>query len=261
MGVLDIAEYVEAFIREKGAEIAFPVNISFNQDAAHDTAAPADTREIRKEDVVKIDIGVMVDGYIADSAFTFSFDPEHTSLIKASAEALKAALDIVRPGITPAEIGKTISDTIRSLGFSPVENLTGHGLGKHKFHTDPTIPNVPGGSGKPIPEGSAIAIEPFATTGTGKVRNSSSVQIFSLFNPKPARTPEERRIMNYALAVKRPFSLRELKPRPGTKVALMSLVSKRMLVDYPVLTEVSGGLVSQSEHTVIVMDEPIITTL
>ncbi len=259
--VLYLAEFIESRIKDLGGDPAFPVNISFDADAAHDTPSPSDTREIGKDSIVKIDIGVMVDGFIADSAFSLSFNHDHKSLINASKEALKSAIDTIRPGITPDRIGEAISDTILSFGFRPVENLTGHGLKRYQFHAEPTIPNVKAGLSDPIAEGTVIAIEPFATNGEGRVRNSTRTQIFQYLGNVPARTQEERRILEYAKNRIVPFSLRELNPTPLTKVSLISLVQKRGLIDYPVLTEVSGGLVSQTEHTVIVLDEPVVTTL
>jgi methionyl aminopeptidase len=67
---LDLVESIEVAVKEEGAELAFPLNLSLNEDAAHDTASPEDARVFAKGDVAKLDLGVQIEGYIADTATT-----------------------------------------------------------------------------------------------------------------------------------------------------------------------------------------------
>ena len=137
--ILKVADFVERRIVEKGGGIAFPCNISCNEEAAHSTPQRDDDR-VFENDMVKLDIGVHVDGYIADSAVTIdlSGNPE---LVRASREALKAAIEVVEAGVNTSEIGNAIETTINSEGFRPIYNLTGHGLMRYIPHAPPSIPN------------------------------------------------------------------------------------------------------------------------
>ncbi len=254
----DIAEFVESRIRELGGEPAFPVNISLDADAAHDTPSPSDSRIIG-DSLVKIDIGVHVDGYIADSAFSMSFSDEslHKDLIRASETALKEAVKEARPGTTVGFIGEVIEETIRGFGFLPVANLTGHGLKRYEFHAEPQIFNIRNNSDRELEYGEVIAIEPFATNGSGFVRETGRAEIYSLASPRPVRDREERRIVEYAISRKGlPFSRREVWKSALTGLAISRLASKGILYSYPVLRDSANGLVSQAEHTVIVLDRP-----
>ena len=106
--LLELADNIENFIKTSGGEIAFPVNLSLNEIAAHHVPAWNETLTLGGKDILKVDIGVHINGYIADTAFTVSFNPEYHNLIKASQEALDNAIKIIKPGVTLAEIGKTI---------------------------------------------------------------------------------------------------------------------------------------------------------
>ena len=172
--LLEMVEDTETMVIDEGAHLAFPLNVSLNEDAAHDTAMPGDERIFSRGDLVKVDLGVQVDGYIADTALTVDLG-DHANLVKASREALEAAIAIVRPGITAGEIGAVIQDTIEEHNYRPVANLTGHGLDYYDLHTKPTIPNIAMSGGAVIEEGMAFAIEPFVTTGSVRVTEGARV--------------------------------------------------------------------------------------
>ncbi len=256
MGVkmLDIAEFVEGRIRELGASPAFPCNISINRDAAHCTPSKNDKRIFKEGDLIKIDIGAHIDGYIADMAFTVDLG-DHQDLVRAAEEALKNAIEIIEAGVNTAEIGAIIEKTIKDFGFNPIYNLTGHGLKRYVAHAEPTIFNYSIKKGVELKEGMVIAIEPFVTNGVGKVVERSEVEIFSLINLKNVRMKIARDFIKEIFEKYRtlPFAKRWLKnPR---EIILAKLVKENVLRSYPVLTEVSGGLVSQAEHTVIVKED------
>jgi methionyl aminopeptidase len=134
--VLEVAEFVENSIREKGAEPAFPCNISRNEEAAHATPS-IDDETVFGADIVKLDIGTHINGYIGDSAVTVDLSGNNEGLVKASEAALNEAIKIIRDGVSTIEIGEVIENTIRERGYKPIVNLTGHGLMRYNSHAPP----------------------------------------------------------------------------------------------------------------------------
>lgn len=270
MPLIEIAEKVEAMIRERSGQPAFPVNLSLNEIAAHYTPAKNDEMKIKDGDVIKVDIGVHVDGFVGDTAYTVSFNEKYEPLVKASETALDEAIKLCRPGTLLSDVSSKIEETIKSFGFNPVSNLTGHGLEQYNLHADPQVPNVKFHSNHKLSENQVIAIEPFATNGVGMIKDSEPTLIFMLLNPKPVRNMDARLIMKFAGQFGHevegsmhalPFAERWIDLSLfKTRIALRELREKGVLYEYPVLKEVSKGIVTQFEHTVIVKDEPIVTT-
>ncbi len=262
--LLDAAEKIEARIRELGAHPAFPVNISLNETAAHDTPQKNDTR-IFSNQLVKVDIGVHVNGAMGDTACTVDLSGKYTSLVLAAEEALAAALSVVKTGVTIGEVGLAIETAIKKRGFMPVVNLSGHGLARYTVHTDPSIPNYNTGDKTPLKKGQIIAIEPFATTGVGRIKESGSALIFSPIAKRPLRDPFARTLLSQIEAYGGiPFATRwlisDLAHAAKVQFALRLMEQQQCLEPHPPLVEVSGGMVSQAEHTLIVDDVPIILT-
>ena len=256
---LELVESIEEEVREEGAELAFPLNLSLNEDAAHDTASPGDERIFVKGDVAKLDLGVQIDGYIADTATTIDLG-NNSLLLDASEQALESAIKAVRPGATAGELGAAIQKEIEIRGYRPISNLTGHGLDRYILHRSPTIPNIGINGGVTLEEGMVFAIEPFASTGSGHVGEKTRKEIYSQLSQKPVRTPAARTIMNtikdrHGL----PFARRWLSGKK-LDIALPGLVRSQVLHAYPVLSDIQGSLVSQHEHTVIVTDEACVVT-
>lgn len=254
-----VGESVENMISDAGLSVAFPVNISLNEAAAHDTPSPGDERVFVSGDLVKLDLGVHLDGYIADTAMTVDLG-DHGLLVEASVAARDAAIRLVRPGITIGELGTAVAQEIGSRGFRPVANLTGHGLDQYQLHKGPNVPNVGGTGGAVLAEGMVIAIEPFATTGTGFVSDQKRIEIFNQRVWRPVRMPAARKILS-EIEERRglPFAKRHLKtPKPD--LALTRLVREGVLHAYPVLADIPGSFVSQSEHTMIVTSDGCVVT-
>ncbi len=262
--LLDIANKIENKIIELGGELAFPVNLSLNECAAHYTPIPND-EIILKDQMIKVDIGVHVNGAIGDTAYTIDLSNKNQKLVEASEKALANAIKIIKPGITLGEIGKTIQETIESYGFKPIKNLSGHGLELYGIHTPPSIPNYNTEDKTKLEKGQIIAIEPFATNGAGKIKEKGNAMIFSEINKKPIRDISARNILKEINKLNElPFSTRHLtKTNPLNKVlfALKRLTINQNIREYPPLVEINSGLVSQAEHTVLVDDEPKILTL
>lgn len=256
---LEFVDSVENRIREEGAGLAFPLNVSLNEDAAHDTASAGDERVFSRGDVVKLDLGVQIEGYVADTAVTVDLG-NNDLLLDASREALEAAIKLVKPGVTTGELGAAIEHEITSRGYRPIANLTGHGLDQYVAHTDPSIPNIAVSGGMALREGMAIAIEPFATTGSGHVGEKTRVEIYSQISERPVRTPSARAVLEQIRDLQGlPFSKRWLTDRRAD-LALISLARSGIVHGYPVLSDIPGSLVSQHEHTVILTEDGCIVT-
>lgn len=252
---VDVLDGIEDFIREQGAEIAFPAQVSVNAVAAHDCCGPDDPRTFEEGDVAKVDLGVHVEGCIADTAKTADLG-NHAALLEASRSALEAAIALVRPGVRTGEIGATIDRTMRELGFKPVANLTGHGIAPYTIHCSPAIPNVPDGRGLPLKEGMMICIEPFATTGRGNVVEGETAEVFGARRKLKAPRHVDSAIVDQIVARRGlPFCRRELAREHGVEAAnraLRELIKAGMVFDYPPLVEQPGTLVAQFEHTMYV---------
>ena len=249
--LLDVADAIEADIAAKGGKPAFPVNISLDSEAAHDTPEPEDAR-VFADNIVKLDIGVHVDGYIADTAVTVDLSG-NPDLVKASERALEEAIKVVRAGVTTAEIGAAIEAAIDGFGFKPIYNLTGHGLERFVQHAPPSIPNRKMGQGITLQAGQVIAIEPFATDGVGLVQEGHYAEIFGLTAVRPVRMPLEREMLKAIQAYHGlPFARRWLAGLKRSERTLDSLLRAGIVHAYPVLIEETGGMVSQAEHTLIV---------
>ena len=177
-------------------------------------------RTVREGDLLKVDIGVHVDGYIADSAKTVSLNSGKEDLIKASETALEEALKMMRPGVKVYEVSEVIEDTIRSMGFNPIINLTGHGLDKYELHARFEFPNVKNAIDYELKEGDVFAIEPFSTDGSGKVTETNKILIYRYLSDRPVRFPESRKILEltrekyHGLPFAKRWLLKEIKISP-----------------------------------------------
>jgi methionyl aminopeptidase len=251
---LELAEWVEGRIRELGGKPAFPMNISVDEEAAHATPG-VDDDETFGEEMINVDIGVHVDGWIADTAITVDLSGQD-ELLEASAEALDAAIEMIEPGIDTGVLGDVIGRTIEGYGFNPIVNLTGHGLGHWEQHTTPNIPNRKVSQGVELAVGDVVAIEPFATDGGGKVTEGSDEEIFALESEGSIRDRNARQVLERVTEEYRtlPFATRWL-DADRAEMALRRLKRQDIVHGYPVLKEEEGCYVSQKEHTVIVTED------
>jgi methionyl aminopeptidase len=253
--LLSVAEEVEAYMLKKGARPAFPTNLSINDQAAHYTPRSDDKLTFKKGDLVKVDVGAHVDGYIGDTAQTVEVRTKNwTNLINASAKALAMAVETVSEGVTVGSISGTIERAIKSEGFLPVTNLTGHGMGCYNLHAGLTIANYDDGNPTKIKKDMMIAIEPFATNGGGEVRNSKPGNIYRILRDREIKDDGAMKLIGL---IKENFHGLPFCERwctaldPKAPLHLKTLVRHGILYAYPVLTEIKGGMVSQTEHTVV----------
>jgi methionyl aminopeptidase len=256
----EIAEQIEAKIKDLGGEPAFPVNLSIDDIAAHYTPTLSD--EKIAEGLLKVDIGVHINGFIADTAFTLDLTKkqEHKPLIQAAEAALEAAEKITTAKTSFGTIGSSIHKEITDLGFSPIRNLSGHSLGQFQVHAGETIPNYDNNNENPIGEG-AFAIEPFATSGEGLIYEGADSNIYHLIKEGNVRDSNAREILAWIQENKEtlPFSERELERefKRSVKISLKRLIEAGLIESYPQLIEKSHAPVAQAENTIIISKDKV----
>ena len=149
------------------------VLISVNDEIVHGIPG---RRKLRRGDVVKLDVTAEKDGYIADAARTVVLDgagEQSRQLASCAEAAFAAALDVARAGNRVNLIGRAVEDTVRRSGFSIVQSLEGHGVGR-TIHEAPNVPNYFNRRQKDVlTEGLVITIEPLITAGKGTVYQDS----------------------------------------------------------------------------------------
>lgn len=264
MSILEFCEELEDRIRKLGGAPAFPVNVCINEIAAHDTAAPNDRRRIKPGDLVKVDVGVHVNGYIADAAISIEVEAnKYERLRKACAKALEMAIKRTAPGVRVFEIGKTIEKCAKEDGFTPVVNLGGHSIERFNLHAGKSIPNYDNGSLEQIKEGEVIAIEPFLTIGEGRVIETKESEIFKFLSKRPVRNERAREVLNFIEQNygNLPFAKRWLfKEFGNVDFILRQLVDSLAIRKYNVLKEDGRKVIVQFEHTILVFETPIVIT-
>jgi len=266
MKMVELAEKIESKIQELGGEVAFPVNLSIDDIAAHYTPSLRD--ETLATGLLNIDIGVHVEGCICDIAFSVDLTPEkkYFKLIEASENALKQALEIVKKNKDKTklgEIGAVINKEITKQGFSPIVNLSGHSLDEFNIHAGLTIPNYDNSSTKELGEG-AFAIEPFATlnSASGAIYEGQGGTIYHLANPnQQVRDNFAREVLEFIFKHKKtlPFSQRELEKKFGIRaiVAISNLKRAGIIEEFNQLIEKSHSPVSQAETSLIIHDDKV----
>ncbi len=258
-----LADAAEKVILDVGPKFrpAFPLNISVNEVAAHDTARINDSRVIPKKALVKIDLGVSYEGYLSDCARTVMIGLNRSSMIKAAEDALTRAIDLAKPGIKIKEIGALIESVIQDHGYEPIRNLSGHLIRRYSLHAGMSIPNTARHlsfreGNKKLEEGMIIAIEPFVTESKTDtyVVDGGKPQIFRI---PDGRTPQTSLGKKWFQAFRTiPFSARMaarmLSSKKNAYKKIINTVRTDKLQDYPPLVEVNGSLVAQAEDTIYI---------
>jgi methionyl aminopeptidase len=287
MKILDLVEFVEEEIKKRGGFPAFPCNVSINEVTAHYTSPPGDQTIIKFGDLVKIDLGAHIDGYIADSAVSVlveqvdsiesSAGPSSSTdeagkkkgkekeekeefqlkMIETAQNALYNAISTIRDGVEVGKIGKVVEETVTSEGLNPVSNLTGHSMDRWILHSGVSIPNIKEENRHKIEEGDVLAIEPFVTNGVGRVVDVNQTHIFRFLRHRPMRVVQARKLLEHIEKDYHnlPFAQRWLLDSfkaPQLNMAMNQLISSRAVYPYHVLKEKSNARVAQAEHTVIV---------
>lgn len=262
MPIIDVCEKAESLIYAKGGKPAFPCNVSINEIAAHYTSPPGDINRIPEGSTVKVDLGVHVDGYVTDTAFTAAFSAEGKSMAATAELALKTAVDNIRGDMTLGKIGGLIETTIKNRGYKPISNLTGHSVGRYLIHAGTSIPNVSQISLNKVRSGEVYAIEPFVTSpeAIARVEDSSQITIFRLLKAKSTKNQAAKKLLKHIETNFHtlPFAERWLTgvvPAEQHKIAFNELLATKSIMGYPVFVEASKKPVAQAEHTLLIKDE------
>lgn len=264
------------------AGLSFPCGLSYNHIAAHYTPVEGDFRVLRPNDVIKIDFGTHVDGYLIDSSSTVvvpSGNPADEDmfapLLQASKEATEAAIKASGPDAILSDLSKLIDETICSYEIEldgmvrkivPVRNLCGHSVGPYRVHTGKTIPNsaysrkIPGVEGRML-EGEIFAVETFSTTGRGQVTADGIKSHWMLSdlgnttNPSSVHDKAASSLLSY---IQNTSSSLAFTQRWFTRDGLnwdkgfRELKRLNFVNPYPPLVDIPGSYVAQFEHTIAI---------
>jgi methionyl aminopeptidase len=178
----DLDAVAEELTWKKGARPAFKgytvagrtfpasICISINDEVVH--GIPSERRVLKTGDIVGLDFGVACEGYYGDAAMTVPVglvSAEATHLMDATARALSAGIDAIRPGQHVSDISAAIQDVAEGAGYSVVREFVGHGIGE-RLHEDPQVPNYrTGARGVRLQEGLVLAIEPMINAGRPEI--------------------------------------------------------------------------------------------
>ena len=147
------------------------ITVSINQELVH--GIPTKKRKLKVGDIVSIDCGTVLDGFVADSAFTAGvgeITPEAQTLLEVTKGALNAAIEKMRVGNRTGDVSSAIQQSVEGRGFFVTREYTGHGVGR-QMHEGPQVPNYGrAGTGMPLKAGMTIAIEPMVLGGTAETR-------------------------------------------------------------------------------------------
>jgi len=264
--IIKICSTAEKKIREYGGIPAFPFNVSINHIAAHSTSPKGDKSEIPEFGLVKLDCGVHVDGYIADTALTVDIDGTLEGFVSATEDALSEAIASITPGIALGNIGATIESVIKEYGLRPISNLSGHNLKRYNLHAGKQVPNVKK-RGTPIVEiGEYYAIEPFATSGIGTVIDSDFVYIFANTGLEKTLEGTTEKLRKYLRDQYGPLPFTSRWIGTASKdidivSEIRELIKEKVIRGFPMQIEKKARPVSQAEHTVFISEEgPVILT-
>ena len=253
---LDLVEEIEKKIFDLGGKPSWPVNISINEIAAHNAPDARDETMFKTDDLVKVDFGVHVNGWISDNAYTVCIGKKTHPLIEASEKALEAALKAVKAGVRVSDISEIIDSIVTTAGFTTIKNLSGHGIGQYTIHDEPSIPNSKNKSQDVLEAGKIIAIEVFVTDGSGWVKESRPITIYQFHADKPIRMFEARKILDMSQHEFEhlPFGTRWIKGVSPLKMdmALRQLLEAEALEAYAPLKEESNAMVAVTEKTMMV---------
>jgi methionyl aminopeptidase len=256
--LVDVANEIEAYIIRRGARPAFPVNIGVNDIAAHFSPSTDDKTVFQRGDLVKVDVGAHVDGYVGDTAATIEISTKNwRPLIDSSAKALRIAIEMIGENVSVCQIGGAIERAIKIDGYKPVVNLTGHGMKRYDLHAGLTLPNIDDGNTAKVKTDMVIAIEPFATNGGGQVYNDHPGNIYRVLR---VRSLQDKRAGKLLEEINTNFGGLPFCERwctlmmPDAPTLLKTLIRHGAIACYPVLREVKSGMVSQSEHTTLILN-------
>ncbi|TKA57003.1 Methionine aminopeptidase 2-1 [Cryomyces minteri] len=275
----EIAEGIEDSVRyltghqglEEGDNIrggvGFPTGLSLNHCAAHYTPNAGNKMVLQKEDVMKVDFGVHLNGRIVDSAFTLAFDPVYDNLLAAVKDATNTGIREAGIDVRMSDIGAAIQETMESYEVEiggqtypvkPIRNLNGHNIGQWQIHGGKSVPIVKGGDQTKMEEGETFAIETFGSTGKGYVRDDMETSHYAKRDDAPKVALRVSSAKSLLSSITKnfgtlPFCRRYLDRLGHDKylLGLNNLVSSGIVEAYPPLCDIKGSYTAQYEHTIL----------
>ncbi|KAL1872629.1 hypothetical protein VTK73DRAFT_1433 [Phialemonium thermophilum] len=270
-----IEDSVRALVGHQGLEegdamvagMGFPTGLSLNNCAAHFTPNAGNKMVLQQDDVMKVDIGVHVNGRIVDSAFTLAFNPQYDNLLAAVKDATNAGIKEAGIDVRLGEVGAAIQEVMESYEVEiggqtypvkSIRNLNGHTIDHYSIHGSKSVPIVKSNDTTKMEEGDVFAIETFGSTGNGYVRDEGEVSHYALrgdASKVDLRLSSAKSILN---VIKKnfgtlPFCRRYLDRLGQEKylLGLNNLVANGIVESYPPLVDKKGSYTAQFEHTIL----------
>ncbi|KAJ5678790.1 methionine aminopeptidase 2-like protein [Penicillium macrosclerotiorum] len=277
---LDIDDGVRSLLDNAGLEpgacllsgMGFPTGLALNNCVAHWTPNPGQKDVILKQsDVLKVDFGVHINGWIVDSAFTISFDPMHDNLLAAVKDATNTGIKNSGIDVRISDVSAAIQEAMESyeveingktIPVKPVRDLSGHNINHYRIHGGKSIPFIKNSDQTKMEEGEIFAIETFGSTGRGVTREGPGVYGYGKDPHAPkkinaplasARSLYQKINENFGTLV---FSRRYLE-RLGVERYLAGmnyLVSQGIVDMHAPLMDVEGSYSAQFEHTILLRE-------
>ncbi|KAL2126607.1 hypothetical protein VTI74DRAFT_560 [Chaetomium olivicolor] len=271
-----IEDSVRALVGHQGLEegdaliagMGFPTGLSINHCAAHYTPNAGNKMVLQEDDVMKIDIGVHVNGNIVDSAFTMAFNPRYDPLLEAVKAATNAGIKEAGIDARLGEIGGVIQEVMESyevelngttFPIKSIRNLNGHTILPYNIHGTKSVPIVKSNDQTKMEEGDVFAIETFGSTGSGVVHEEGEVSHYAKRMDAPKtdlRLTSAKSLLN---VINKnfgtlPFCRRYLDRLGQEKylLGLNNLVSNGIVESYPPLVDKKGSYTAQYEHTILI---------
>ncbi|OBR07318.1 Methionine aminopeptidase 2 [Colletotrichum higginsianum IMI 349063] len=282
--LLDIATGIEDGVRSllanQGIEpgdnlrsgMGFPTGLCLNNETAHYTPNPGQKDVVLQYgDVMKVDYGVQVNGWIVDSAFTMSFDPTYDNLLAAARDATNSGIKAAGIDVRICDVSAEIQEAMESYEVEirgktypvrAVRNICAHDIKRYRIHGGKSIPFIRNNDQTKMEEGEIFAIETFGTTGRGKLYDDVGVYGYGLQHDAPAqvRLPFASANRLYKTIREQFGSIvfcRRYLGRLGLArylAGLNCLVSNGVLESYAPLADIKGSYSSQFEHTILLRE-------
>ncbi|CAK7211386.1 Methionine aminopeptidase 2 [Sporothrix curviconia] len=270
-----IEDSVRALLGHQGLEegdamvagMGFPTGLNLDHIAAHYSPNAGNKTILQQSNVMKVDIGVHVNGLIVDSAFTVAFDPKYDNLLTAVREATNTGVREAGIDARLGEIGEAIQETMESYEIEldgttypikSIRNLNGHTIERYSIHGTKSVPIVKTNDQTKMEEGEVFAIETFGSTGNGYVRDEGECSHYAKRNDAPnvpLRISSAKTVLN---VINKnfgtlPFCRRYIDRLGHDKylLGLNSLVSNGIVEAYPPLVDKKGSYTAQFEHTIL----------
>jgi methionyl aminopeptidase len=274
MKMLDIGDRIEAAVRRLtppgsiNGGAAFPCGLSVNGIAAHWAPNADDKTVLSASDVLKVDIGVHVNGHIVDSAFTMAWDPRFDNLLAAVRDATMTGVKAAGIDVRLADVGAAIEEVMtsyevelkgRTHTVKPIRNLYGHSVGPFQVHAGKSVPIIKGaGDCGRMEEGETYAIETFGSTGRGFVSDGPNCSHYMRSYAEPSlgntRVPKAKELLAHitrnhgTLAWAKRWL--DMAGQSRYQLALKALIDAGAVQPYPPLCDDANSYVAQFEHTV-----------